>query len=488
MARIPWFLLLIPLPAALVQLVASWLRRKRKSQRDGTARGYISQQAALPYCFATLLMFSSQGLVATLGALHVVWPQLPAPVTAEIGRAIHLNLSVYWPLLGSMGVGYYFFVQEANVDLYSRPLAQVQFWVFQLSFAGIMLALLLGYTTGREYLEALPGLKLGIILAVEIFGYNLLRTYLKTQSQYRQRVTLVGMLLGAWYILAQYIPNLVSYLHPSVEQMVRFWVVHMTEEMSLELLNISALVSLLLTPIAATRKSLERVLFFNIIITIIGGIFATGHHYYWIGNSRGWLWIGGVFSLVQMSGVLVLGYIGYRGLEGMKWQQLPPGHRLVLALVICSIIYHLFGAALLGMIMSVPQWNRYSHGTYITSAHAHLALFGAVGFLVLAGATYILTQRITLTPAELTRAWIGLALLNLGLLLMSTMLLVSGILQTYLWRIAGLDFMETHTLLRPYLALRAAGGAIFAIGDFLFVSSLVTGTWRRFGLRIFFAH
>ena len=52
--------------------------------------------------------------------------------------------------------------------------------------------------------------------------------------------------------------------------MVRFWVVHMTEEMSLELPT-SALV-VCLTLIAATRKA-SGVLFFNI-ITIIGGIFS----------------------------------------------------------------------------------------------------------------------------------------------------------------------------------------------------------------------
>ena len=152
MARIPWSLLLIPLPAALVQLVASWLRRKRKSQRDGTARGYISQQAALPYCFATLLMFSSQGLVATLGALHVVWPQLPAPVTAEIGRAIHLNLSVYWPLLGSMGVGYYFSFKKRTL------ISTVAHWLRCSSgFSAVLCRDYAGIIAGLHHRPGVPG-------------------------------------------------------------------------------------------------------------------------------------------------------------------------------------------------------------------------------------------------------------------------------------------------------------------------------------------
>jgi len=50
---------------------------------------------------------------------------------------------------------------------------------------------------------------------------------------------------------------------------------------------------------------------------------------------------------------------------------------------------------------------------------------------------------------------------------MSLALLVAGFVQTYLWRIIGMDFMEVHLLLNSYLWIRALGGAMFTLGDLL---------------------
>lgn len=459
-------------------------RRKKVKSDHGVKQLYTTQGVALSYCMMALLIFGFQGFVATLGALDLVFPDLPSPITFEVGRAIHLNLSVYWPLLGSMGFSYYFFIQEAKTDLHSKGLAKIQFWCLTMTVGAIIVGLLLGYTAGREYLEALPILKLGVIISLAIFVYNLLRTYLKAKKA-RHRVSLTGMLLGAFFILLQYVPNLFSFFNPSLDEVVRFWVVHMTEELSLELLNISAFTGLLLTLPSVKVKALESVLFFNIILTIIGGVFATGHHYYWIGSSGEWLWIGGIFSFIQVIAILLFFYLGYQSLRRLSWSELKTQEKLALAFGGTSIIYHVIGAGLMGMIMSIPQWNRYSHGTYLTSAHAHLALFGATGMLVLTGATYILTKEAALTKQEITRAWSGFILLNTGLVLMGIMLILAGVLQTYLWRVAGLSFMTTHEILRPYLLGRAVGGAIFALGDILFVSALGTMIWRRYGLHIF---
>ena len=50
---------------------------------------------------------------------------------------------------------------------------------------------------------------------------------------------------------------------------------------------------------------------------------------------------------------------------------------------------------------------------------------------------------------------------------MASALLVAGLMETYLWRILGMDFMEVRLLLNPYLILRVLGGAIFTLGDLL---------------------
>lgn len=63
---------------------------------------------------------------------------------------------------------------------------------------------------------------------------------------------------------------------------------------------------------------------------------------------------------------------------------------------------------------------------------------------------------------------------------MGSALTVAGLLQTYLWRVAGADFMEVQILIRPFLALRAVGGAVFAGGGSLFVLAIFLNLIRQF--------
>lgn len=137
----------------------------------------------------------------------------------------------------------------------------------------------------------------------------------------------------------------------------------------------------------------------------------------------------------------------------------------------------------LGLVLSIPSWNFYLHGTYMTAAHAHLALFGAVGMSSMAEVTYVLpakTKRITRWDG--LRAWTGLGFVNAGPALMSVTLIAAGLLQTYLWRVLGMSFMESHELLRPYLAVRAVGGAVYAAGAILYVW-VILALVRRTGFR-----
>jgi nitric oxide reductase subunit B len=62
---------------------------------------------------------------------------------------------------------------------------------------------------------------------------------------------------------------------------------------------------------------------------------------------------------------------------------------------------------------------------------------------------------------------------------MGSALTIAGILQTYLLRVTGLDFLTTSTLLRPYLFVRTLGGACFAAGALLYGRSILWCFWRN---------
>jgi len=51
---------------------------------------------------------------------------------------------------------------------------------------------------------------------------------------------------------------------------------------------------------------------------------------------------------------------------------------------------------------------------------------------------------------------------------MAAALLAGGLLQTYLWRVLGMEFMQVFFLLQPYLIARFLGGGLFTLGDLIF--------------------
>lgn len=454
------------------------LFHRQGGSAPGRLREYPSQSVAYPYALAAFLFFGIQSLVATAGAMDQVIPDLPVPVPFEVGRSIHLNLAIFWPLLGAMGLAYYFFVAEASTDLVSRRLARAQFLLFTFIFLLNLGALSLKLTEGREYLEALPPLDWVILLTCLIFVYNLARTYLKPGVP-RGRPTLLAFLLGATTLVVFFIPNLFFYPHPVADEIVKFWVVHLWEEGSLELVATAVLAAMLLAVLEERRKEVEAALWLELFLVVGGSILATAHHYYWIGLPSYWTWIGAGFSGLQVVPILLLTFSAVKGFRQGRWRRLDPESRLSLAVVASSIFYHLTGAGLLGLALAIPRFNLYVHGTYLISAHAHLALFGAFGLLVLAGCFYVLTRHLVLSPVEVRRAWLGVGLVNLGLVVMGGSLALAGFLQAYLWRAAGMDFMEVQGLIRPYLELRAAGGTVFAVGDLFLTWAVLAPAWRQ---------
>ena len=73
-------------------------------------------------------------------------------------------------------------------------------------------------------------------------------------------------------------------------------------------------------------------------------------------------------------------------------------YTLPFAFIIASGAWNFLGAGVLGFFITLPLVNYYEHGTDLTVGHAHAAMFGALGFLAVGMATYVL--RIASDPAR----------------------------------------------------------------------------------------
>lgn len=463
----------------LTWLLRRWRRKKRHPvpQLSQVPR-YETAKAGYPFCLLAVLLFGLQGLVATAGALDVVFPDLPSPISFPNGRAIHLNLSLLWPLLGLMGGVYYFFPGEAGRDLYSEKLARGQFWLTAVVSLAILGTLALGINEGREYFEAWRPLRAGLLVTIALMFYNLLRTYLGPGVP-KLRPTLISILLGTGSLVPLYFPNLLSYGHQTRDDLVRFWVVHLWEEMSLELAGTGVIAALLLTMTRVRRETLAAVIYLELALVVMTGIFSTGHHYYWIGLPSYWLTIGLVFSGGQLIPILLLVISTVKTLAVSGFRELPTNGRLALAFLGASAFYHVTGAGCMGFVLAVPGINRWLHGTYLTSAHSHLALAGVFGLLSLSLCLYIMLQGQQVSKREQQGLWLSFLLVNGGLLVMGGGLAAAGALQVYLHRVAGLEFGTVAALIRPYLLVRALGGIIYAAGSTWLTWLVLRVAWRR---------
>src|SRR5512138_3508393 len=81
---------------------------------------YRSQLLAYPYFLVSAVLFSLQILFGLTIVAQFVWPTFLMNVLPfNIGRATHLNLLVFWLLLGLMGAAYYLVPEEAKSEIYS---------------------------------------------------------------------------------------------------------------------------------------------------------------------------------------------------------------------------------------------------------------------------------------------------------------------------------------------------------------------------------
>lgn len=444
---------------------------------------FVSQQLSYKYALTAFFLFGLQGIVAVGGALELIFPDLTMPISYTSGRAFHLNISLYWPLLGMFAAIYFFFSRESGQEMYSRQLINVNYWLLVGTVVLVLGTLLLGYQEGREYLEALWPFKVATAISTILLSYNLMRTFW-TAPVVKIRATLVSMLTGSLTLILFYVPNLFVYQHPTTDEIAKFLVVHLWEEMSLELIGIGVLAALLIEIGAVKRHLIETAVYLDVIFIAFAGILATGHHYYWIGVPAYWLWIGGIFSAMQVLPATVLLYSTLKNVSVKRFSELSNRDKITMGLIGSSTFYHIFGAGLLGFFMAYPPINRYVHGTYITSAHAHLALFGVFGFLVLALCFYILFYETVLNEKSYRWCWYAIGALNSGLMIMAGGLLLAGGLQCYFWRIIGLSIGETNELIRPYLALRAAGGGLYAMGSLGLTFLVIKSIWPN--IRYFF--
>ncbi|MEA3523513.1 MAG: cbb3-type cytochrome c oxidase subunit I, partial [Campylobacterota bacterium] len=184
----------------------------------------------------------------------------------------------------------------------------------------------------------------------------------------------------------------------SVDQFWWWWVVHLWVEATWEV-YVGALAAYgLITMIGAHRKTVEMWLWIEVAMLFGSGILGLGHHYFWIGTPEYWWEIGALFSaleplpLVAMFIHVLYDWGKTQGEQDASGQEVSViNNKPAFTWFVLNAFGNFLGAGIWGFFHTLPQVNLYTHGTQFTSAHGHLAFFGAYA-TILIGMMYLAIQ------------------------------------------------------------------------------------------------
>lgn len=450
---------------------------------------YQSQAVAKPYFVAAIILFVGQiifGLI--MGLQYVVGDFLFPEIPFNVARMVHTNLLIVWLLFGFMGSTYYLVPEEAETELYSPKLALLLFWVFLaagvLTILGYLLVPYAGLakmtgndllpTMGREFLEQPTITKLGIVVVVLGFLFNVGMTILRGRKTSVSLVLMVGLVgLAVLFLFSFYNPtNLVK------DKYYWWWVVHLWVEGVWELIMAAILAFVLIKITGVDREVIEKWMYIIVAMALITGIIGTGHHYFWIGAPEYWQWWGSVFSALEPIPFFMMTVFAFNMVNRRRRNH--PNKAATLWALGTAVMAFL-GAGVWGFLHTLSPVNFYTHGTQITAAHGHMAFYGAYVMIVLTMISYAMPMMRGRAAAnspksQVVEMW-SFWLMTVSMVFIVLFLTAAGVLQVWLQRYS--DAPQAYMVVQDKIALfywmREGAGLVFLIGLVLYLLSFFVG-------------
>jgi nitric oxide reductase subunit B len=444
---------------------------------------YQSHGVALNFYTAAVMLFLVQVLVGIIAALQFIWPDFFI-LNFNTIRTLHINSLVVWLLLGMMGATYYVVTEESETELWSIPLAHLQFWATVIAVGAVVVGyIVMGLNPqanievfgtrllneGREYIEAPRWADILIVVSVLLFLLNSFMTVLKTK-----RFTAVqGVLLGGLTFLAlMYLPGMFYTKSMVKDQFWWWWVVHLWVEGSWELIAAALLAFMLHKLLKADVKVLAKWMYIETGLVLFTGILGLGHHYYWIGTPKYWLWVGGIFSSLEPIPLLLMVWDAFRTTRETRG---VVQNKIGLYLTVAHAIFNFVGAGLWGVIHTLPQVNKWTHGTQVTTAHGHLAFYGAYVLLIVAMIYVTLPSIRGVGEFKQTRGFQSFWWMTISMIFIVITITGAGMVQTYMERLLGLDYVTVKATYNLWFWIfRTIFGIGFLVGVLMLVADIFT--------------
>lgn len=445
---------------------------------------YQTQRLSMRFFMLMLVLFLAQVGFGLILAMQQSDPTLLAgTLNFNVVRAEHLNLGLLWILAGFIGAIFFVGPLLSKRELAAPWLIKFLFYAFiatviwNVATQGLAMRGIAGWWEGQpwlqqglEYLEAGRAAQVVILIGFSILAYVVLRTFPPVREWNEIHWGLgigVVALTVVWLFGMFYVPRL------DLQEYFRWFVVHYWVEGVWEVIHISLVGFLLVLLFKVDVKSVGYAVFWGVVMVWLSGLLGNAHHYFWIGTPEFWQFWGSLFSALEpLPLVFCFWHIYLDAHQNRKPLENAPAFYFILG----SVVLEQVGAGILGFSMTFALTNVWSHGTWVTPSHAHLALFGTFGMLGIAAAYYAVPVMRKATDFDQRLGKLAFWLVFVGVMGMALSFALGGTIQVFAYRTLGLEWFggDIYPAMGVYKLLVPVFGFVFAIGAGLLTFDLAT--------------
>ncbi|MHB1271771.1 MAG: cbb3-type cytochrome c oxidase subunit I [Rhodanobacter sp.] len=444
---------------------------------------YQTQRLSMRFFMLMVVLFVIQVGYGMLLSVQQVDPTVLAGVmNFNVVRAEHLNLGILWILCGFIGAILFVSPILSKREMFAPWLIKLLFYALIVIVLWNVFTLRLAQTgvagwwmgqpwlqQGLEYLE--PGRIAGVLVLIgfAILAFVVLRTFPPVRQWNEIHW---GLGLGVSALMVVWVFGLFYVARLDLQEYFRWFVVHYWVEGVWEVIHISLVGFLLVLMFKADIKSVGFAVFWGVALVWLSGLIGNAHHYFWIGTPAFWQFWGSLFSALEP---LPLVFCFWHIYLDAHTNKRPLENAPAFYFILGSMVLELVGAGILGFSMTFALTNVWSHGTWVTAGHAHLALFGTFGMLGIAAAYYAVPIMRNVPRYDQRLGKLAFWLVFIGVLGMAFAFDIGGTVQIYIYRTLGLHWfggdvdrsMGIFKLLLPIFGLILTAGAGIVAYDLL---------------------
>lgn len=395
-----------------------------------------------------------------IGGFQFLFPEFFRELLFTKTRPLHVSLVVSWIFLAAIGGIYYYLAKQCKLKLFSQRAANWHFWIFIATGLAILISYFAGKFGGREYFEYPAVLSIPIFLSWIMFGINYFKTVFNSTGPWPVYYWMWGTGIVFFFItFSEAYLWLIPYFRDNmVREITVQWKSYgaLTGSWNMLVYGTAIFVASRISEDEQTARSkmaygLYFLGFFNL-------MFGWAHHTYLVPSAP---WIRTFAYAVSMTELLVLGKILW------DWRATLSSYQINKH---CNAYRFLFAADMwvfinlvLALVISVPAWNLYTHGTHITVAHAMGTTIGINTMILLASVFYVIREEL---PLEIhagcsRQVKFGYRVANASLAVFFTSLILAGLGKGLY---DGVSFQDMMLSIRPFLLLFVISGVTLMAG------------------------